>query len=462
MDTAKNIVRGPIWPLRHARAATDLSASTLGSSIVSIFMIASIIPGIILDSSGWIGLLLTLKPLIDLTWFWPFFQYAGQEVNLQTLIGLGAFLSNCILLLSRTWDARLPKRVFFFLALATLSVVASPSSLGLNELLRLLTGATFFYSAGNYLAQMKRFKRFAFLVVMVSMIPVFLGFLQLLGLVPYFYWDWANGLQIGRVSGGYPTPLSFIYLLIYACPLALYLSSGKTHSAFTKILARSFLGASAVVLVFTYHRAGYIVIALECLIWLYLARGTKAAAALLLVLVLGAIFSFHSLSSLYGQAVSDAGDVDGEFLRGRGFQWYLFINSYVSSGPFHWIFGNGGSVIADLDPNLTYVLSPEEPHNDFIRILHAYGLAGLVAYLSILVLFFRKCLQHLRSANEFARDLGSVVLPMLVAVALLSMTTEPTRYPSGVWYLFALGGALFCVGGRSANVLDSPVIERIS
>ncbi len=150
---------------------------------------------------------------------------------------------------------------------------------------------------------------------------------------------------------------------------------------------------------------------------------------------------------------TDSGVVDDEFLRGRGFQWFLFLNSYVSSGPFHWIFGNGGSVIPDLDPKLTYVLSPEEPHSDFIRILHAYGIVGLVGYLTIFGLFIKRALRLLSCKNEFARDVGRIMLPVLLAVLLLSITTEPMRYPSGVWYLFALGSTLFCVGNCNGHVV---------
>jgi hypothetical protein len=39
-----------------------------------------------------------------------------------------------------------------------------------------------------------------------------------------------------------------------------------------------------------------------------------------------------------------------------------------------------------------------------------------------------------------------VTLPALIAIVILSITTEPMRYPTAVWYLFAVGSAMFCVG----------------
>jgi O-antigen ligase len=91
------------------------------------------------------------------------------------------------------------------------------------------------------------------------------------------------------------------------------------------------------------------------------------------------------------------------------------------------------------------VLSPDEPHNDFIRILHAYGIVGLALYVSILGQFFRKAISMLRDPEVFPRCLARIVLLALVSVVLLSITTEPMRYPSAVWYLFALASALYCV-----------------
>jgi hypothetical protein len=166
------------------------------------------------------------------------------------------------------------------------------------------------------------------------------------------------------------------------------------------------------------------------------------------VLVLATAISGSWLSLLYDplrQALPGNDEItSNQFLRGRGYQWLLYLNSYASSGPFHWIFGNGGSVIADLDPDINYVLSPNEPHSDYIRILHAYGIAGFAVYLSVLGHFCAVAIRRLRSADPFARALGQMLLPMLAAFALLSFTTEPLRYPGASWYLFATAAALFC------------------
>jgi O-antigen ligase len=403
----------------------------------------------ITESNGWVLFFLVTKPLIDLTWRWQFFRFSQQAVNIQTYVGLAVLALNAIAIVSRSAWRGMPRRVVIFLACATLSVAISPSSGGLNELLRLLAGLTFFYTAGPYLSESSRFDRFAKIFLCAVAVPVVLTFFQAGGVLPYEYFDWNENGELGRASGTYPTPLSLNYFLIYAFPLALYVADGKGQSTLSKWGARLFLLLASLALALTYHRVSYVVIAVQLLLWLFMSRGLKAASLLALVLAVVAFSFSGGLSMLYaplGQSLSGQVDIrSGEFLRGRGFQWFLFLDSYASGGPTTWALGRGGSVIPGVE-TVEGVLDADEPHNDFIRILHAYGLVGLLLYLSILVLFVRRTFFVLRSNDPFARNLGRITLLALTAFLALSMTTEPTRYPTGVWYLFALGSALFWVG----------------
>ncbi len=399
---------------------------------------------------GWIMFFLVSKPLWDLTWRWRFLKFAEQGVNVQTVLAVFVLgLSGFAVLYSSSWR-RLPWRVSVFLGCAALSVIVSPSSEGFNELLRLLAGVAFFYTAGSLLAEPRRFDRFAKGLLIVCVVPLLLSFLQMARLLPYDYFDWINGAEVGRVSGTYQHPLGLIYFLIYAFPLALYIASGSNQTASARRWAWIFVISASIVLVFTYHRLGYVAVASEVLIGFYLYWGKRAAITFLLALVVVSLLSINFIELLYapvGESVEHASDNSGEeFLRGRGFQWILYAESYISGGPIHWVLGLGGSVIAGVESDDdSYLLSPNEPHNDYVRIIHAYGLLGLVLYLSILTQFFRRAIYHINSPDPFARSLARVLLPALVAIVLLSLTTEPMRYPTAVWYLFALASALFTI-----------------
>jgi O-antigen ligase len=132
------------------------------------------------------------------------------------------------------------------------------------------------------------------------------------------------------------------------------------------------------------------------------------------------------------------------FLRGRGTVWYLFLHSLIDSHPFYWLFGRGGSVAEGFVP-LWGFKSSNEPHNDFLRILHAYGFIGLGLYLTILVSSFGRGLRLWRTQDGFAREVGILGLVAMVGVILLSVTTEPLRYPAGAWYFFAFGSVVMSV-----------------
>ncbi len=424
------------------------AAAAFGATVASTFGLVNAFGDWVGNSTSWVFFFLALKPLIDLTWRWSFFQFSEQAVNTQAVVGMAVLALNVIALWKQAAWRRLPRRVMVMLACASLSVVFSPSSWGFNELLRLMAGTTFFYTAGPLLAKPRQFDRFAKVFLCAMTVPVILSYFEWSGILPYEYWDWLEGQSVGRASGTYPTPLSMSFFLYYAFPIALSIAGGKSQKPCARTGAVVFLLLASGALAFGNHRTAYIIVVLQVFVWLALTQGRKAIVVFLAVLALVIVLSFswlQTLSAPLSNALSGDADLEnGQLFRGRGFQWLLFLNSYVSSGPFHWVMGNGGSIIAGYDPEATDVDSVE-PHNDYIRILHAYGIVGLLLYLSTLALFLKRTFRLLRSAEEFPRRLAQIMLLALIAIVIQSMMMEPMRFPTGVWYLFAIGSALFCL-----------------
>lgn len=426
----------------------NTAAGLFGGATVGLATLAGTFTDYVGGSSAWIFFCLSLKPLIDLTWRWSFFDFSAQSVDLQALVGVGGLALNAIAIWNTKAWRRLPKRVLLMLAFAALSVMFSPSSWGLNELLRLFAGTTFFYTAGPLLAEARRFDRFAKLFLCAMTVPVILSYFQWAGILPYDYWDWINNQSVGRASGTYPTPLSMSFFLYYAFPVGLAIASGKRHSSWTRAAAFAFLLLASGALALGNHRTAYVIVVLQILVWSLLTRRKKFVFGFLGVLAVVIFLSSAWLETLYTpmeQAISGQANLsNGQLFRGRGFQWLLFLNSYASSGPFHWVFGNGASIIKGYDPEALDVDSVE-PHNDFIRILHAYGAVGLLLYLSVLALFLKRTLLLLRSSDEFSVSLALIMVLALIAIFIQSMMMEPMRFPTGVWYFFAIASALFCV-----------------
>lgn len=419
-----------------------LAENSLGTLAVGVGGAFAWVCGLLLSTHSWVTFFLLSKPLVDLTWRWEFLNVFNQRVNPQAILAVLASGMNCLVALLGRRKPRYSGRVLLLLAVATISVILTPSSWGVNELLRLFSGVSFFFTAGLALGDQKRFHRFSIVFLVILCVPLVLSLLQVAGFLPFEYWDWLENHEVGRASGTYQHPLEVIFFLVYAVPLGLY----RLENSGSATLERAFLLIFSILafagLIFTFHRVGWVAIVLEVAIWFGLKKQVKRILlSAVVVALLVAVFS-DWVSLLYQPAAEIvSGQTDfasGDFLRGRGVNWAVFLASYAQGGPLRWVVGRGGSVV-DASVGAYSNFAENEPHNDFIRLLHAYGLAGLLLYFSFLLLFFRKGLRLKRSRVPFHSGVGRILSCCLVGVFLLSLTAEPMRYPTAIWYLFALG-----------------------
>jgi O-antigen ligase len=399
----------------------------------------------------WVFLLLVVKPWIDLTWNLPAGEIFNQQLNVQTFVALAALLMTAIILVRGRVNVTRSKLIVAFLAWALLAAVITPSGWGINELVRLYSGAAFFFTAGLVLNTHEKMAKFVRYFLLVLLVPVCLCFLQAMGIVPYFYWDWLENQELGRASGMYNTPLDLIRFLIFAVPLALWLRMRSASGSINWLVSTAFLVLAVPATALTYHRAGWVVLAFEVMLWLALTGRVRSVPIIAAVILVAGLVFADRLQVLFEPVMpmvrGEASIDSGEFLRGRGATWFVFMNSLFSSNPALWFIGKGGSVAEGADAYGTEFVdfAPNEPHNDFLRILHAYGFVGLGLYLAILHRFFRAA-RRLRqaAAKTFDHDVGTLLLVVTIAIVLMSITTEPMRYPACVWYFFALASVAFC------------------
>jgi O-antigen ligase len=393
--------------------------------------------------------LLVSKPIIDLAWRWNLGMVMSQRLNLQTLVGVYVIVFVITAWLVRR-HAVFSRPVVGLAGTACLSLLISALfasngfSDGLNDFLRLISGLSLFFVVGYALCNERVFSRFAWWLVLTTTIPLVLSVLQLRGIVPYEYWDWIGGVRIGRLSGSYPHPLNLASYLVYGHLLALYLLNRSARRE-QRLILLAWMGLLYYVLYYTYHRTTYLVIALQLIGWLYLH---KQWVFTFLVAVAGGAVALAQrgiLKELYATlfvALSvPAGIFSQSFLRGRGEQWWRYLSDFIHSHPLYWLLGRGNALLASNYPE--YVFSNNEPHNDFLRLLYTYGVLGLLSYLSILLAFLGIALQLTKmTARRFERDLAYLMLLSILSIAILSITVEPMRYPTSVWYLFALGSVV--------------------
>lgn len=159
-----------------------------------------------LDPINWVPFSLAVKPIVDLAWRWRFFEIAEQGVNLQTLMALLIILTTGLAFLLRRKRIVVDAKGIILLASATFSVLITPTSWGINELIRLYASISFLFTAGIVLGQEESFNKFAKYFILAASVPVLLSFLQRAGLLPFEYWDWIEGKWLVESVGLTNTP----------------------------------------------------------------------------------------------------------------------------------------------------------------------------------------------------------------------------------------------------------------
>ena len=255
-------------PLENTLAETKSGA--LGTALYTLFSFWRGLSSLVTDANSLIFWFLVAQPLLDLTWGWRFFRISEQEINIQTVVGLILLVVNIKIGLFGNWRHGAGNTVGLFLLFAVFSVSLTPTSWGINEVIRLFTGLSFFFSAGPLLCDEARFLRFAKLFLVSLSVPVLLSYLEMGGVLPYQYWDWIDGVEVGRATGGYEHPLTLIYFLLYGIPLALALLEHPRVRLFDKILLLVFLVAAFGAVIFSTHRVGLAIAVSDIVLWLVL------------------------------------------------------------------------------------------------------------------------------------------------------------------------------------------------
>jgi hypothetical protein len=382
--------------------------------------------------------LLVLAPLVDYLYKIKFIEIAGLQLSPNKIYKLiPIFLLIFLLFLS-------PRKLFlwrFYILLLIITFLSVVINFGnhfsetLDVWFRFISSFIFIVLCGkifNIYDIKKIFKALTF----ISILPILISFLQFFEVVPYSYFDYIEGNLVGRVSGGYLSPVAMVSYLIYtfAYIVSIFLT---TRKLFLKLISFIYLLLIYLTILLTYHRASLLIFVLIFLILLYSGKKSKQGLIFLLVFCfMIIIFNLEFILKLYipSFSVSEVG-VEG-LLRGRMGVWITYLSEFINSDILHILFGRSNAVISS---NLLPYFFPEdffnEPHNDLVRLIYQYGIVGFIFYFTIFVKFFQSISEFLKkSRNKDERTLGNIAFAIGVSLILYSITIEPSRYPSFFWY----------------------------
>lgn len=304
-------------------------------------------------------------------------------------------------------------------------------AIAVKEWARLASGLAIFLMVSDVVKDERGVRRFTLVVMASSLIPLLLGWYQILTGTGYFFLGFVGTEFAYRPQGTFAHPggLGAYLVLVLTLSASLYFS---TSSRAIRVLLLVWAGLAAGCLLMTMARTNWLGMMIAALTLGLLRRRRLALLSLAVAAVL----------------VTAVPLLQERLIASESVQWRLEL--WQAGVELAWpptLLGRGlGSSPWLVNQLLTKVLSP--PHNDYLKALIETGLLGVLAYGAWLVVLVRHGWQAYRLAGEPTvawRGLG--LLASVTAVIVMSFSDNVLGHTAVQWYLWALV-ALVPAGGQ--------------
>ena len=278
---------------------------------------------------------------------------------------------------------------------------------------------------------LKRNRTF-FVLYTVFFIPAFhFAYLQYTGKMPYYDFDYIDGQQIGRMSGGYSKPMNFIAFLTPLYILGLYLIT---------VRKQRFLG-------------GIFTLAILGIVYLIGHRTSLAAFVLILVAMFFKRITFFSIYNYYKYYLNfftgliifgsvyvlklREGLVDA--IRGRIPMWQAHAEQFFESNILTVLFGMQRVQLPDYYEGHPLVVRLDEVHNNSFRTILLFGIFGFFIYCT-----FMRWVVLSSYHSQPDQNKRFIIFACFIYYISYTITNEPVYYASIIWpiliWIFLLRG----------------------
>jgi|WetSurMetagenome_2_1015567.scaffolds.fasta_scaffold94925_2 putative inorganic carbon (hco3(-)) transporter len=377
------------------------------------------------------------KPLIDMLWF-AGVDVAGVAVNASSVLSVVIVIAVLVFVAMRKVDVQrgLLAPMLAVLFMNVWALVMTPDlAYGVQYMIRVVCGFPMVFVVPAIVDQLPSPRRLlqAFFLVMAFVCLTVI--LQPLGALPYKSFDEGYG----RATGFYYHPWDVARYMVILIPLLLaILDEPRRERLLSDLPYWGLLLSALVVTYFTFLKAAWLAVLFQLLLWLVLTGRRNLALGCLVATIAVVAFPLRSgFVSVFSDLwkLSDAA-TRGEALSGRVFLWGEYWSGLRSSGLGQILLGQG------YVPN-GWSTTGAAVHDDYLRLLVMTGIAGLLAYVALMVAAvaaLSRSVAQLAKQRGLEWRIGLAVQCLLAAYFLMGITADPSSYPSLTIYLWLMIG----------------------
>ena len=418
------------------------------ANIIAITALVVLLPIFLFNFETGFWLLIAIRPTLDAFSDVGIVSFGPYLLNLSSVVGVVATVWAITYLISRRtyfWRQPLfwPFLVFTLLSVTSLAYTISAADT-FREVVRIVSIFLIFLLAGAMVTTRTKFYLFLRAVMWSAIIPLAVGFYQLLTRTGLNYGELDN-----RIYGTLVHPNAF------ALYLALILGVGLTYWISHKQRLNKWLLvgliAAAIELLLTFTRGGWIGLAIILIILgirYYRKLVIKLGIIALLIVVLSPIitrlvFNYFDYDLSRNQIVRRLTvDSDSESSMDWRLKLWTEMSRKISDKPIQG-YGLGAFPILR-EQYVKGFFESTEAHNDYLRLVIELGILGLGSYLILLgssiYIFCRRFLITLRQHKEDAWLLGG--LAIMLAFIVMSFFENVIQGTAAMWLLWSLVAAI--------------------
>lgn len=435
-------MENPISSLLGSLQLIDLIAAVSGGFWVLVCflkwprytLLAAILVKPAMDVFWWVGMGIEPWTLVSMT------DRPDEVMNPSKFHGMLIFLLSIAIFcirpnLRQTW-----KKVMFLFVLGTVFAFAANSDpRGLRDLMRVISAVMVLILADDLFDSYREFRIFCSIYLILMLIPYTVGTLQIAGVIPASYQTFIDEEPVARITSGYYHPIDSFKYLYFSIFFAMFFLTSERDSALMKGLLLVHVGYALVLMWASIYRTGFVILLIATMLYFVLNRKWGITAFLGILLTLGVVFFTEQIWNLFSdlyEKVYLQGKYEDIFHK-RGAIWMDHLAHFSQQSYFNKLFGAG--LYTDLSDVRYYNFlsrTHNDPHNDYLRLLVEQGIVGLTLWITAIFLLTKELIViQMRHASAHMRSLSTMPILAILAMLILSITSQATENTSFIQYL---------------------------